>query len=92
MLKRHLLALANPARHTEAGIDLLGEVLTSPTLKAEDVESERQVILEELAMDDDSPDDVVHRTFTQQVFGDHPLGRDTAGERPIQASRVGIHY
>ena len=70
-----------PARHAHTGIDLLGEVLSVPALKGDDVESERQVILEELAMDDDSPDDVVHRTFTRQVFGDHPLGRDTAGER-----------
>jgi predicted Zn-dependent peptidase len=70
-----------PVRHTATGIDLLGDVLTTPALRDDDVESERQVILEELAMDDDSPDDVVHRTFARQVFGDHPLGRDTAGER-----------
>jgi predicted Zn-dependent peptidase len=70
-----------PGRHAAAGIDLLGEVLTEPALRDDDMESERQVILEELAMDDDSPDDVVHRTFTRQVFGEHPLGRDTAGER-----------
>jgi predicted Zn-dependent peptidase len=56
-------------------------VLTSPSLRDGDVESERQVILEELAMDDDSPDDVVHREFARQVFAGHPLGRDTAGER-----------
>ena len=47
----------------------------------EDVESERQVILEELAMDDDAPDDVAQRTLARQLFPDHALGRETAGER-----------
>ncbi len=70
-----------PARHAALGIDLLGDVLTDPALRDDDVDSERQVILDELAMDDDSPEDVVHRVFAEQVFGGHPLGRETAGER-----------
>ena len=70
-----------PARHAPVGVELLGDVLTAPALRDDDIESERQVILEELAMDDDSPEDVVHRTFNASLFGDHPLGRDTAGER-----------
>jgi predicted Zn-dependent peptidase len=70
-----------PARHGGAGIDLLGDVLARSTLDDDDVESERQVILEELAMDDDSPDDVALRTLTRQLFPDHGLGRDTAGDR-----------
>ena len=56
-------------------------MLTHSLIADDDVESERQVILEELAMDDDSPDDVALRTLTRQLFGDHGLGRDTAGER-----------
>ncbi len=70
-----------PARHSSTGIELLGDVLTAPALRDDDIESERQVILEELAMDDDSPEDVAHREFGAAVFGDHPLGRDTAGDR-----------
>jgi predicted Zn-dependent peptidase len=70
-----------PARYMATGIELLGDVLTHSTLAGTDVESERQVILEELAMDDDSPDDVALRTLTQQLFPAHGLGRDTAGER-----------
>ena len=70
-----------PARHGGAGIELLGDVLAHSTLAEDDVESERQVILEELAMDDDSPDDVALRTLTRQLFPDHGLGRDTAGDR-----------
>jgi predicted Zn-dependent peptidase len=70
-----------PARVADLGIDLLADVLTRPALRDADVESERHVILDELAMDDDSPEDVVHRVFAEQVFGGHPLGRETAGER-----------
>lgn len=70
-----------PARHTLDAIDLLSEVVLRPALRPEDVESERRVILEELAMDDDVPDDVAHRAFHELVFVDHPLGRDPGGHR-----------
>ncbi|NNE11093.1 MAG: insulinase family protein [Ilumatobacter sp.] len=71
-----------PARHSEIGVELLGDLITSPALRDDDVESERQVILEEMAMDDDNPEEVVHRSFGATVFGDdHPLGWDTAGDR-----------
>ncbi|HEY3484402.1 MAG TPA: pitrilysin family protein, partial [Ilumatobacteraceae bacterium] len=78
-----------PSRWLVDGIELLGDVLTAPALRADEFENERNVILEELAMDDDSPDDVVHRRFAQQVFGAHPLGRDTAGERDT-VSTLGV--
>ncbi|MCB0954839.1 MAG: insulinase family protein, partial [Ilumatobacter sp.] len=70
-----------PARHALFAADLLGEVLCHPALRDEDVDSERQVILEELAMDDDQPDEVAHRLFASSLFQDHPLGRDPAGDR-----------
>ncbi len=70
-----------PARHAAFGIELLGDVLTRPALRDSDVHGERQVILEELAMDDDSPDDVAHRVFAERMFADHALGRDPAGDR-----------
>jgi predicted Zn-dependent peptidase len=70
-----------PARHAAFCVDLLGDVLIRAALRQADVDSERLVILEELAMDDDSPDDVAHRTFAAQLFADHPLGRETAGDR-----------
>jgi predicted Zn-dependent peptidase len=70
-----------PARHALFCVELLGDVLIRPALREADVDSERLVILEELAMDDDSPDDVAHRMFTSQLFADHPLGRETAGDR-----------
>ena len=77
-----------PRRHAGTGVELLGDVLTRSLLADADVESERQVILEELAMDDDSPDDVALRTLARQLFGDHGLGRDTAGERETVSSIV----
>ena len=70
-----------PRRHIDTGIELLGDVLTASTLADDDVESERQVILEELAMDDDAPDDVALRTLTRCLFPGHGLGRETAGDR-----------
>jgi predicted Zn-dependent peptidase len=70
-----------PARHALFGVELLGDVLIRPALRESDVNSERLVILEELAMDDDSPDDVAHRMFASQLFAEHPLGRETAGDR-----------
>ena len=89
-----------PARHQALGVGLLGEVLTSPALREDDVDNERQVILEELAMDDDSPDDVAHRAFMSHLFPDHPLGWETAGSpETVEAitpadvrSFFGAHY
>ena len=47
--------------------------------RAEDVESERGVILEEISMHDDDPGDVVHDAFAEALYGDHPLGRPVIG-------------
>ncbi|MGA1593097.1 MAG: M16 family metallopeptidase [Ilumatobacteraceae bacterium] len=78
-----------PARHVADSIAILGDVICSPSLRADDVESERQVISEELAMDDDSPEDVAFREFSAALFANHPLGRDTAGERETVAAMTG---
>jgi predicted Zn-dependent peptidase len=75
-----------PAGHLEAGVELLGDVLSKPSLADSDVESERQVILEELAMDEDTPDDRVHTLLGELLFSQHPLGRETAGERSTVAA------
>ena len=70
-----------PAAHLGLGVELLGEVVTQPALRDDDIETERQVILEELAMDDDEPDDVAYRVLAEALYPQHPLGRETAGER-----------
>ncbi len=74
-------------------VDVLGDMITSSTLAPEDVEAERDVILDEIAMHDDDPDDVVHNLFAEQAWGDSPLGRGIAGtEASITAlTRAQVH-
>ncbi len=60
-------------------VDVLGDMITNSLLSTEDVDAEREVILDEIAMHDDDPDDVVHNLFAQQAWGDSPLGRPIAG-------------
>ena len=68
-----------PDTQLELAIDILADVLWSPAFRTDDVESERQVILEEIGMRDDTPDDLVHDVFTRAHFPDHPLGREVLG-------------
>ena len=60
-------------------VDVLGDMITDPLITPEDVEAERDVILDEIAMHDDDPEDVVHNLFANQAWGDSPLGRPIAG-------------
>ena len=60
-------------------VDVLGDMITNSLITAADVEAERDVILDEIAMHDDDPDDVVHNLFAHQAWGDSPLGRPIAG-------------
>ena len=60
-------------------VDVLGDMITSSRITSADVEAERDVILDEIAMHDDDPDDVVHNLFAHQAWGDTPLGRPIAG-------------
>lgn len=60
-------------------IDVVCDMLTGSLITAEDVEAERGVILEEIAMTEDDPGDVVHDLFAQTMFGDTPLGRPVLG-------------
>jgi predicted Zn-dependent peptidase len=72
--------------------DVLADVLWNPAFRVDDVESERRVILEEIGMRDDTPDDLVHDLFASAIFPDHPLGREVLGsEESITAmAREGI--
>ncbi|MBG0815871.1 pitrilysin family protein [Planomonospora sp. ID82291] len=60
-------------------IDVLADVVTSSLITADDVEAERGVILEEIAMHDDDPSDVVHEQFSAEMYGDTPIGRPILG-------------
>ncbi|MDQ1712928.1 MAG: hypothetical protein QOE45_2378 [Frankiaceae bacterium] len=60
-------------------VDVVSDMVTSSLITTDDFESERGVILEEIAMHDDAPDDIVHDAFAKAIFGDHPLGRPVLG-------------
>lgn len=60
-------------------IDVVCDMLTGSLIRPEDVEAERGVILEEMAMAEDDPGDVVHDLFAQVLYGDSPLGRPILG-------------
>lgn len=73
-------------RDIEMSLSVLGDMLRHPMLRGDDVDSERSVILEELAMHEDTPEDLVHDVFTQAIFGDHSLGREVMGTTETVAS------
>ncbi|WP_236245611.1 pitrilysin family protein [Streptomyces sp. CC210A] len=60
-------------------IDVVCDMLTGSLVREEDVDAERGVILEEIAMTEDDPGDVVHDLFAATMFGDTPLGRPVLG-------------
>ena len=60
-------------------IDVLVDMITSATITSIDVDQERTVVLEEIAMRDDDPADIVHETFAKAMYGDAPLGRSILG-------------
>jgi len=68
-----------PDRHLATALDIMSDIVWSPALRTDEVESERQVILEEIKMRDDAPDDLVHEVFAGALFPGHPLGREVAG-------------
>jgi len=70
--------------HTEEVFDLLAEMLLAPTYP--EIDSEREVVLEEIAMYEDEPQDRVHDILADAVFGEHPLGRRVLGEAEVIAS------
>lgn len=68
-----------PSSAADFGLDLLVDVLTRPAFDDADVESERQVILEELSQTEDDGEDRVHTLAQEALWGDHPLGREVLG-------------
>ena len=70
--------------HTEEAFDLLAEMLLGPTYP--EIDSEREVVLEEIAMYEDEPQDKVHDVLDEAVFGGHPLGRRVLGEAEVISS------
>lgn len=68
-----------PAEHLDLGLDVLFDIVSNSKLAQADVERERSVILEELKMYQDQPQDHVQNLLEELMWPDHPLGRDIAG-------------
>ncbi len=77
-------------------VDVIADMVTSARLDPGELEIERGVILEELAMNDDDPSDVAHEQFAAAVLGGHPLGRPIGGTpstiRAVPRDAVWEHY
>src|SRR6187431_457263 len=67
--------------HLPLAVDLLADIVLRPAFAAEEIEREKKVILEEIKMVEDTPDDLVHELFTQHFWEGHPLGRPILGTR-----------
>jgi predicted Zn-dependent peptidase len=77
-------------------IDVLCDMVSSSLLTPKDVDAERGVVLEEIAMNEDDPSDTVHEAFAAELFGDSPLGRPILGTvdsiNGITRDQIAEHY
>src|SRR6201988_5550130 len=67
--------------HLPLALDILSDIVLNPAFSREDVEREKKVVVEEIKMVEDTPDDLVHELFTQGFWENHPLGRPILGTR-----------
>ncbi len=68
-----------PAAEVDFGLDLLADVVCAPAFRPDEIDAERQVILEEILMSEDTPDDRAHTLVFEARFPGHPLGREVLG-------------
>ena len=86
--------------HLPVAMEVLSDLVLHPVFDAGDIARERGVIIEEIKMDQDNPDYLVHEIFTQSFWKDHALGRPILGtretvrrfERPIVSEFYGHHF
>ena len=71
-------------RHLERALDVMADMVFSPTFA--DIETEREVVLEEIAMLEDTPQDMVHDLLSEAIFGGDPLGRQIIGRADVISS------
>ena len=67
--------------HLPLAIDILSDIVRNPAFSPDDIEREKKVVVEEIKMVEDTPDDLVHELFTQGFWENHPLGRPILGVR-----------
>src|SRR6266498_4508976 len=70
--------------HLETAVDVMTDMVFAPTFA--ELDAEREVVLEEIAMYEDTPQELVHDLFSEAVFGDQPLGRPVIGTREVIAN------
>ncbi len=67
--------------HLPHAVELLADLVLHPAFRDDDVEREKRVVLEEIKMVEDTPDDLVHEVFTAHFWDGHPLGRPILGSK-----------
>jgi predicted Zn-dependent peptidase len=67
--------------HLPLAIDILSDIVRNPAFSADDVQREKKVVVEEIKMVEDTPDDLVHELFTQGFWENHSLGRPILGTK-----------
>jgi predicted Zn-dependent peptidase len=77
-------------------VDVLSDMVTGSLITPKDVDAERNVVLEEIAMNEDDPADTVHEAFSTQLYGDTPIGRPVLGTvdsiNAITRDQIHEHY
>jgi predicted Zn-dependent peptidase len=73
--------------HLPLAVDILSDLVSHPVFAPEDIEREQKVVLEEIKMVEDTPDDLVHEIFAESYWNGHPLGRPILG-RPDSVSAL----
>jgi predicted Zn-dependent peptidase len=67
--------------HLPLAVEVLSDIVMNPAFRADDIEREKKVVLEEIKMVEDTPDDLVHELFTESFWENHPLGRPILGTK-----------
>jgi len=65
--------------HLPVALDILSDIVMRPAFSEDDITREKKVVLEEIKMVEDTPDDLVHELFTERFWANHPLGRPILG-------------
>jgi predicted Zn-dependent peptidase len=85
--REHTVVYARvPDAHVETAVDVMADMVFEPSFADEDLDSEREVVLEEIAMYEDAPQDLVHDLFSRAVFDGHALGRPVIGTPEVISS------
>ena len=75
--------------HLAFAVDVLSDIVMNPRFSPDDIEREKKVVVEEIKMVEDTPDDLVHELFTENFWADHPLGRPILGTKDTVESLNG---